>query len=355
MKILAEPHINQTRKNMIYDIIRAKRTKDSKPISLFPKLAEKKKLIAEAQVLATASEKDGKLAYILLNDFKMLQQDICMYLNKSKNIKSFAKYEFTSAKKLLEESEQITKNEKKRRKENNNTYVRVKKKKFAGGIEIDDYKNGELTRKVLKIGNTITVTAFDLNRNASIFSFDNEGNLFSYLEGVTTSKHIFNAKEKFTYSDGELSLIDIDYKQYSDNSEESKNHFVIKNNKPVEVYKSYNKLVNQDIEVSADEFFLFSSKEFPYRYYKKYSITPDKEKSSELEFKYETTDFFTHLKECIKHEKVENQQDKTFISRYKKRKLKAIYIQDMQTRHLRYFTFDLEGKPINYYEETLES
>ena len=355
MKILAEPHINKTNYNAIYDIIRAKRTQSSKPISLFSKLNEKKRLTEEAQILAKESEKDCKLAYTLLSDFKILKDYATSYINKSENIKSFAKYEFISAKKLLDETGQITKNEKKRRKDNNNTYVRVKKKKFAGGIEIDDYKNGELTRKVLKTGNTITVTAFDVNKNASIFSFDNDGNLLAYLEGVTNTKKVFKANEKFEYSNGNLSCIDLNYEKYSDGSEASKKHYVYSNNRLTKVFRSYNKVVSQEIETTAEELFLYSMKDNPYRYCKNYSISTDKEESAEIEFKYDTTEFITYLKECRKGKQAENQQHTTLISRYKKRKLQAIYIQDTKTRKLRYFTYDLEGNPINYYEDTLKS
>lgn len=354
MKILAEPHINKTNYNAIYDIIRAKRTQSSKPISLFPKLSEKKKLTEEAQILAKESEKDSKLAYTLLTDFKILKDNATTYINRSENIKSFAKYEFSSAKKLIDETGQITKNEKKRRKDNNNSYVRVKKKKFAGGIEIDDYKNGELTRRVLKTGNTITVTAFDINKNTSIFSFNNDGNLLAYFEGVINTKNVFKANEKFEFSNGTLSSIDLDYKKFNDNSEESKKHIVLSNNKPIEIYRGYKKFANNETEISADEFLLYSIKDNPYRYYKNYSVSANKEEAAELEFKYDTIDFITYLKECRKCKQTENQHTKTLISRYKKRKLQAIYIQDTKTRNLRYFMFDLEGKPINYYEDTIK-
>lgn len=355
MRISAEQHINYTNNSTIYDIIKAKRSQVSKPISLFSKISEKKKLLVEAQILLKESEKDSKLAYALLSDFKIEKENANIYQNKSENIKSFAKHEFVSAKKLLDETGQITKNEKKRRKDNNNSYVRVKKKKFAGGIEIDDYKNGELTRRVLQTGNTITVTAFDVEQNASIFSFDTDGNLLLYFDSVTTSKTKFQAKEKYIYSDGILSCIDLDYKKFGDGSEESKRHIVLSNNKPIEIYRGYKKFTNNETEISADENFLYSTKDNPYRYCKNYSISTNKEEASELEFKYDTSDFITYLKECKKCKQTENQQTKTLISRYKKRKLHAIYIQDNLTKSLRYFTFDLEGKPINYYEDTLES
>ena len=112
---------------------------------------------------------------------------------------------------------------------------------------------------------------------------------------------------------------------------------------------------NQETEISASEFFEFSRKDNPYRYCKNYTLSSTKEENSDLEFKYETIDYITHLKESKKNSTSNNGEEKRFISRFKKRKLLSIYIQDVQTKLLRYYTFDIEGNPINYYEDTLDN
>ncbi len=355
MRILAEQNANSVRNNTLYDIINGKKKLISKPISLFPRISEKKRLLAEAKTLASESAKEGKLAYLLLSDFKISKDDANTYKNKAENIKNISKYEFNSAKKILDETGILTKNEKKRKRENNNTYIRIKKKKFAGGIEINDYTNGELTRKILKIGNNITVTTIDINGETSIYSFNSEGNLLSYLEGVTSSEYELKAKEKLSFSNGNLSEVSLEYEKYSDGSEASKKYYVFNNEKLTKVFRSYKKYQNQETEISASEFFEFSRRDNPYRYCQNHTLSSTKDESSDLEFKYETIDYITHLKESRKNSTSSNAEEKRFISRFKKRKLLSIYIQDVQTKLLRYYTFDIEGNPINYYEDTLDN
>ena len=355
MKILAENNINITSRNTILDIIKEKKKLISSPISLFPKISEKKRLLAEAKALAAEAEKESKIAYLLLSDFKIEKENVNMYKNKSANIQNFAKYEYYSAKKILDETGTLIKNEKKRKKENNNTYIRIKKKKFAGGIEINDYTNGELTRKILKIGNNITVTAIDINGETSIYSFDTEGNLLSYLEGIASTEHELKAKEKLTFSNGNLSEVSLEYEKYSDGSEASKKRYILVNNNLREVFRSYKKYINQETEISSSEFFEFSRKDTPQRYCRNYSLSTSEEENCDLEFKYETIDHLTYLKESRKTATQNSEEEKRYISRFKKRNLRAIYIQDIQTKFLRYYTFDIEGNPTNYYEDTLDN
>ena len=355
MKILSELQFKRITNTPINNVLKETSPQKPKPTSIFSKHSEKKKLITEANILAKEAEKESKIAYLLLADFKIAKEESTRHKRKAENIKSLAKYEYKSAKKLLEESGEIRKNETNRKKTDNATYVRVKKKKFGGSIEIDDYTNGNLTRKVQKVGEYITVTAIDLNNNTSLYTFDSDGNLITYFDGIRTSNNELNAKEKFTFQGEKLYTVDIEYKKYGDNSEKSKKHFAYKETKLSKLYKSFFKTGTDEIEISSDELFSFTHQEEPAEYYKKYTYMQPEKEAYKSSFKYETIEHITYLKESRKNIRTENGNKKTYISKFKKRNLKTIYIQDIRTRTLRHFTFDLEHNPINYNEDVIEN
>ena len=357
MKIIAERQVNKSNNNVIYDIVTKKRIETPKLISLFPGLAEKKRLISEAKMHAAECKKEEQRANFLLADFKIEQENAIMYTKKADNIKAFAKHEFIFAKKLLDESALITKNEKKRRKENNNTYVRVKKRKLAGGLEIDDYTNGVLTRKIIKIGDSISIMAVDLNNKTSYFSFNNNGELLTYMEDFFESEKELSANEKFMFEEGRLSTVDVGYSKYGNSSERSKKHLVFRKDKLSDFYRSYIKFFNQEIDVSAAEYFKYSYDFLPSRYYKNYTCDKDKKIESFIEYKYETIDFYSYLKDMKKQTipTSENEKGQTIISRFRRKKIKALCIQDERTNRQKFFSFDLEENPINYSEDVLEN
>ena len=95
----------------------------------------------------------------------------------------------------------------------------------------------------------------------------------------------------------------------------------------------------------------------PDRYYKNYTCDKDKKIESFIEYKYETIDFYSYLKDMKKQTipTSENEKGQTIISRFRRKKIKALCIQDERTNRQKFFSFDLEENPINCREDVLEN
>ena len=131
---------------------------------------------------------------------------------------------------------------------------------------------------------------------------------------------------------------------------------VFRKDKISDFYRSYIKFFNQEIDVSAAEYFKYSFDFLPSRYYKKYTCDKDKNKESLLEFKYETIDFYSYLRDMKKQTipTSEDEKGQTIISRFRRKKIKALCIEDETTNRLKFFSFDLEEKPVDCREDVLE-
>ena len=297
MRITPENNINRQNYNVTSDKVNNTLNNETESSSVsFERRSSKNDEVSYDNSFLDEAEKIKKNANLLINDFNIQKEDAEVLFRIAENIKRFSDYEYKSAKEVLDETGTLVKNERKKRVVNGIVYRREKKKRFGGGIEIIDDANKQITRKIYKDRNELIITTYDKNNSCCIYSFNEKGELKSYIEGVKENEKGYSAKHKFTYSNGNVIIAEKDFEYFSSGDETAKRHYEYDNKNVVDAYVSYKKINNATQTIFANSYFRYK-KEYPYQYYKKFESTIDLSENYKEKYTYEVNDYITYLKE----------------------------------------------------------
>ncbi|MBQ8887350.1 MAG: hypothetical protein IJY61_06590 [Candidatus Gastranaerophilales bacterium] len=297
MRISSENNINRQNYNVKNEKIQNNHKNETENHSVsYGKRSQAKNSVDEDNSFLEESEKIVQKAKKLITDFNIEKEDAEVMYRIAENIKRFSEYEYKSAKEVLDETGTLVKNERKKRTVNGITYRREKKKRFGGGIEIIDDANKQITRKIYKDRNELIITTFDKNNSCCIYSFNEKGELKSYIEGVKENEKGYSAKQRFTYSNGEIDSAEKDYEYFSSGDEIAKKHYAYYDKHLTDAYTSYKKINNDTQTITADRYLTYK-KDFPYQLYNKFEATNDLNEVYKEKYTYEVNDYITYLKE----------------------------------------------------------